>query len=48
MHNGVVLIECKSIRHVDTPAAEAEMKGIFQNAKAAVVLRHLLFEMGYQ
>ena len=46
-HNGAILIECKTIRHVVTSAAEAEMKGVFQNAKTAVALRHLLNEIGH-
>ena len=36
VHNGAVLIECKTIRYVVTSTAEAEMKGVFQNAKVAV------------
>ena len=47
IHNGAILIECKTIRHVVTSAAEAEMKGVFQNAKSAVPIRYLLSEIGH-
>ena len=47
LHNGAILIECKTIRHVVTSAAEAETKGVFQNAQTAVALRHLLKAMGH-
>ena len=46
-HNGAILIECKTIRHVVTSAAEAETKGVFQNAKLAIALRYLLTSMGH-
>ena len=47
VHNGAVLIECKTIRHVVTSAAEAETKGVFQNAKTIITTRHLLNAMGH-
>ena len=47
LHNGAILIECKTIRHVVTSAAEAETKGVFQNTQTAFVLRHLLNAMGH-
>ena len=47
VHNGAILIECKTIRHVVTSAAEAETKGVFQNAKTVVALRNLLQQIGH-
>ena len=47
VHNGAVLIECKTIRHVVTSAAEAETKGVFQNAKTVIALRNLLKQIGH-
>ena len=47
MYNGAVLIDCKTIRHVVSSAAEAETKAVFHNAKTAVGLRNLLISMGH-
>ena len=47
IHNGAVLIECKTIRHVVSSAAEAETKGVFENAKKIIAMRHLLHDMGH-
>ena len=47
VHNGALLIECKTIRNVVTSAAEAETKGVFQNAKIAVGMRNLLLQMNH-
>ena len=47
IHNGAILIECKTIRHVVSSAAEAETKGVFQNAKIVVALQHLLHQMNH-
>ena len=46
-HNGAILIECKTIRHVVSSAAEAETHGVFHNAKIGVNIRHLLNEMNH-
>ena len=35
-YNGAILVECKTIRHVVTSAAEAETHGVFHNAKLAL------------
>ena len=48
LYNGPILIECKTIRHVVSSAAEAETHGVFQNAKIAVSLRNILKELGHE
>ena len=40
--NGAILVECKTLRHVVSSAAEAEVAGIFHNAQAAIPIRTLL------
>ena len=45
--NGAILIECHTLRDVVTSAAEAETKGVFQNAKLALPIRHILTAMGH-
>ena len=40
--NGPILIECKTLRHVVSSAAEAEIGGIFHNAQTAIAIRTLL------
>ena len=40
--NGAILVECKTLRHVVSSAAEAEVAGIFHNAGMAIPLRHIL------
>ena len=40
--NGAVLVECKTLRHVVSSAAEAETGGIFHNAQVAIPIRTLL------
>ena len=47
LHNGAILIECKTIRHVVTSAAEAETHAVYHNARIAIPLRHLLVQMGH-
>ena len=42
-----MLIECRTIRHVVTSAAEAETHAVFHNAKTALPIRHLLIQMGH-
>ena len=43
--NGAILIECHTLRDVVTSAAEAETKGVFQNAKLSLPIRHILIAM---
>ena len=40
--NGAILVECKTLRHVISSAAEAETAGIFQNAQTAIPLHTFL------
>ena len=40
--NGAIQVECKTLRHVVSSAAEAEVAGIFHNATTAVPIRILL------
>ena len=47
VHNGAILIECKTIKNVVTSAAEAETKGVFNNDKTAVGIRNLLIQMNH-
>ena len=47
LYNGAILLECKTIRHVVSSAAEAETHGVFQNAKLAVSLRNILIQLGH-
>ena len=45
--NGAIHIECRTIKHVVSSAAEAETNATFNNAKIAVPLRHVLIAMGH-
>ena len=47
VHNGVILIECRTIKHVVSSSAEAETHGVFQNAKTAFFC-HLLNSIGHK
>ena len=40
--NGVILIECRTLRNVVTSAAEAETAALFYNGQHIIVLRRLL------
>ena len=40
--NGAILVECKTLRHVVSSSAEAEVAGIFHNATMAIPIRHIL------
>ena len=40
--NGAILVECKTLRHVVSSSAEAEVAGIFHNAGTAVPIWHIL------
>ena len=42
MPNGAILVECRSLRHVMSSAAEAECGGTFENARAAIPIRYTL------
>jgi hypothetical protein len=45
--NGAILVECKTLRHVVSSAAEAETGGLFQNAQVAIPIRHILEALGH-
>ena len=40
--NGAILVECKTLRHVVSSSAEAEVAGIYHNAGMALPIRHML------
>ena len=40
--NGAILVECKTLRHVVSSSAKAEVAGIFHNAGMALPIRHIL------
>ena len=40
--NGLVLVECKTLRHVVASAAEAEIAGVFHNAQITLSIRRIL------
>ena len=45
--NGAIHIECKTLRHVVSSAAEAERGGFFHNAQVAIPMRHLLAALNH-
>lgn len=45
--NGAVLVECSTIKHVVSSAAEAECSGCFTNAQKAIPIRIALEELGH-
>ena len=45
--NGPLLVECKTIKHVVTSAAEAETSALFHNAKTSISICRLLIELGH-
>ena len=45
--NGPVLVECKTIKHVVTSAAEAETSALFHNAKTAIPIQRILIFLGH-
>ena len=47
LYNGAIHIECRTLRHVVSSAAEAETNGVFQNAKIALPICHILNEIGH-
>jgi len=46
--NGAILVECKTLKHVVSSAAEAETAGIFHNAQIAVPIRYILDKLGHR
>ena len=45
--NGPLLVECKTLKHVVTSAAEAETSALFHNAKTAIPIRRILIQLGH-
>ena len=37
--DGVILVECKTLRHLVSSAAEAEVAGIFHNAQVTIPMK---------
>ena len=46
--NAAIQVECKTLRHVVSSSAEAEVAGIFHNATMALPMRHMLTALGHQ
>ena len=46
--NGAILVECKTLKHVVSSAAEAETAGVFYNAQKAIPIRYILEQLGHQ
>jgi len=45
--NGAILVECKTIAHVVSSAAEAETAGVYHNAQVCVPIRRILEALGH-
>lgn len=45
--NSPIHVECKTIRHVVSSAAEAETGGLFYNAQTALMIRQILHDLGH-
>ena len=45
--NCPILVECKTLKHVVTSAAEAETSALFHNAKTAIPIRRILIALGH-
>ena len=45
--NGAILIECTTLRHVVTSAAEAEVGALFHNARTVIPINQLLIKLGH-
>ena len=46
--NGAILVECKTLRHVVSSAAEAETAALYHNAQTAVLLRTILDALNHK
>lgn len=46
--NAPILVLCKTLRHVISSVAEAEITGVFTNAQMALPIRYILDCLGYQ
>ena len=45
--NGAIIVECKTLKHVVSSAAEAETAGVFYNAQKAIPIRCVLEKLGH-
>ena len=45
--NGAIHVECKTLRHVVSSAAEAEIAGVYHNAQTAIPMRTILEALGH-
>ena len=45
--NGPLLVECHTLKHVVTSAAEAETSALYHNAKTTIPIRRILIELGH-
>ena len=45
--NAAIQVECKTLQHVVSSSAEAEVAGIFHNATMALPMRHMLTALGH-
>ena len=46
--NAPILVECKTLRHVVSSAAEAETSATFHNAQQAIHIRQILHHLGHK
>ena len=45
--NGAIHVECRTLKHVVTSAAEAETDSIFHNCQMALPIRQMLIDLGH-
>ena len=45
--NATIQVECKTLRHVVSSSAGAEVAGIFHNATMALTMHHMLAALGH-
>ena len=46
-HNGPILTECRSLKHVAASAAEAETGGLFHNGLTIIPIHQVLEALGH-
>ena len=45
--NSAILVECKTLKHVVSLVAEAEIVGVFYNAHKSIPIRYILEKLGH-
>ena len=45
--NSEILVECKTLRHVVSSSAEADIAGVFHNASMALPIHHFLTQLNH-